>query len=69
MHAIEPGMDGGRLRWMVHRQTLNQLVEGSSPSRLTKHRTGKKGQSRASRRGSSVLVAGSSVESMRTNDE
>ena len=54
MHAMEPRIDGGILPWMVQWETLNQLVEGSSPSRLTGNVRATNSQSRAEWRGSSV---------------
>jgi len=50
-------------------RTLNQLVEGSSPSRLTGHTKGTKRQSRANWRGSSFLVGGFPTLSVHTNVE
>jgi hypothetical protein len=41
-------------RWTTQSRTLNQLVEGSSPSRLTGNVRAIKNQSRANRRGSFV---------------
>jgi hypothetical protein len=44
----------GRL-WTTQTRTLNQLVEGSSPSRLTELLREPKTESRADERGSSVV--------------
>jgi hypothetical protein len=44
----------GRL-WTTQARTLNQLVEGSSPSRLTQHLTEAMTEGRALMRGSSVV--------------
>ncbi|MDF2761674.1 MAG: hypothetical protein K0S83_408, partial [Thermomicrobiales bacterium] len=49
--------------------TLNQLVEGSSPSRLTNDLRGNKRPSRATRRGSSVLSEQPATESVLKNVE
>ena len=48
-------MDGGTLPWMAQPETLNQLVEGSSPSRLTQHHRGPMTEGRAHGRGSSFV--------------
>jgi hypothetical protein len=55
MDATAPGMDGGILPWTVQCETLNQLVEGSSPSRLTELFKESMTESRADGRGSSVV--------------
>jgi hypothetical protein len=48
-------VNGGERPRTGQRETLNQLVEGSSPSRLTRDQTGTMTQSRALQRGSSVV--------------
>ena len=52
MHGMKPRMDGGILPWTTQGETLNQLVEGSSPSRLTGNDRATKKESRAKWRGS-----------------
>jgi len=58
-------MDSCGLPWTNQARTLNQLVEGSSPSRLTGNVKATKNQSRASWRGSSYLGEMSAAESVR----
>jgi hypothetical protein len=55
----------GPLAQLAEQLTLNQLVEGSSPSRLTGNVKATKNQSRASWRGSSYLGEMSAAESVR----
>jgi hypothetical protein len=53
--AIMRVVDGSERPRTGQRETLNQLVEGSSPSRLTQHLRGTTTEGRARGRGSSVL--------------
>ena len=55
--------------WTTQARTLNQLVEGSSPSRLTNDLRGNKRPSRATRRGSTVLSEQPATESVLKNVE
>jgi hypothetical protein len=57
-------LDGGILPWTMQRETHNQLVEGSSPSRLTDDLKRINGLSRARWRGSSLLGEQLAAESM-----
>jgi hypothetical protein len=59
----------GPLAQLAEQLTLNQLVEGSSPSRLTGHFKGTQSLSRANWRGSSVPATGFPIESVRKNVE
>jgi hypothetical protein len=52
---------------LAEQLTLNQLVEGSSPSRLTSHINDSKRQSRANWRGTFFLSGEFSLESVRKN--
>jgi hypothetical protein len=62
-------MNGGEPPRTGQRETLNQLVEGSSPSRLTGNDKETKNQSRAEWRGSSVPGERFAAESVRNNVE
>jgi hypothetical protein len=54
---------------LAEQLTLNQLVEGSSPSRLTGNDKATKNQSRAEWRGSSVPGEKFAAESVQNNVE
>ena len=55
MHVVAPEVDDGILPWTVQPETLNQLVVGSSPTRLTIQLRTPKMESRAGWRGSVAL--------------